>query len=284
MSITQSAFLVELSISLWGANKIARDATETVNTDANASTGAAKVTKNLMAGTTLRKQIADYTAACRSWHLKVSLPWSDRGPRLLPCSLFLDYKTELNTRKATFDQLVEQFLQEYPAHIQTAQYNLGALFDPADYPSVEEVRGKFAFNFLLSPVPESQDFRLDIPKQDLEEVKVAYEEAFGTRLADAMKEPWQRLHDVLSATVAKLTDGEGDEKEKRYHDTLITNATSLCSLLSHLNITGDPGLEKARREVETAMMGVDIEGVREDASVRAQTKEKLEKILSGFDW
>lgn len=285
MSITSSAVTVELNISVWTANKLDKSATEKVVSDNAAVSNAAQVRKNLMAGTTLRKDIADYAAGCRLWHNTRTLPWADKGARLLATSLFMDYKTEANMRKRTFDTMVDNFLQNYPALVQTAHNYLGNLFSPEDYPSVDEVRDKFGFRLVFSPVPEAGDFRLQVAEQELQDLRQQYEESFSSRLADAMREPWDRLHKMLVGMSEKLTDTEGeDELKKRYHDTLITNAQSLCSMLTHLNITKDPKLEQARRELELTMLGADIETIKESPEVRKDMKTRLDAILKQYEW
>ena len=99
-----------------------------------------------------------------------------------------------------------------------------------------------------------------------------------------MREPWERLHSELSAISKKLTDVEGDDGKKRYHDTLVSNPLELCSLLTKLNITNDPALEEARRQLELTMLGADIETIKEDADVRKQLKSKVDGILNKFNF
>jgi hypothetical protein len=102
-----------------------------------------------------------------------------------------------------------------------------------------------------------------------------------------MREPWERLHDVLTAMSAKLTDDDTDEdgkSKKRYHETLVTNATDLCALLTKLNITGDPQLEDARKQLEQTMLGADIEAIKESPAIRESMKSKVDAILGKFDW
>jgi hypothetical protein len=285
MSITNAAVLAELNISVWTANKLDKDATANVTDGAKAVRSAAQVRKNLMAGTTERKQIADYAASCRLWHNTRTLPWADKGARLLPTSLFLDYKSEANARKATFDGMVSAFLTNYDALVASAANSLGDLFDASDYPSMEEVRSKFGLRLVFSPVPEAGDFRLDVPANELEEIKQQYASDFDSRLADAMRTPWDQLHKLLTGMSEKLTENtEGDETQRRYHDTLITNAQGLCDMLSHLNVTKDPLLEAARRKLEHAMMGVSIDDIRDDAATRASVKTKLDALLSAYEW
>lgn len=285
MSITSSAVLVEMNISVWTANKLDKSATEKVVSDNAAVQNAAQVRKNLMAGTTLRKDIADYAAGCRLWHNTRTLPWADKGARLLATSLFMDYKNEVNVRRDTFNKMVDNFMVQYPSLVQTANNYLGTLFNPEDYPSPDEVRDKFGFRLVFSPVPEAADFRLQVAEQDLQDLRQQYEDSFNDRIADAMREPWDRLHKMLTGMSEKLTDVDGeDETKKRYHDTLITNAQELCGLLTHLNVTKDPMLENARRSLELTMLGVDIDAIKESPDVRSSVKAKVDDILKKFDW
>ena len=285
MSISSSAVLVELNISVWTANKLDKGATEAVLSNNSASKDSAQVRKNLMAGTDKRKKISDYAAKARLYHNQTTLSWSDKGARLLPTSLFLDYKSNMNVYQKNMNTMIEDFYVNYADLIDLPKHHMGDLFNPYDYPSIEELRSKFGSRLVFSPLPEGGDFRLDIPKADMEELGEQYESAFNDRLKDAMREPWEKLHKTLTHISEKLTDVEGDdETKKRYHDTLITNAQELCGLLSHLNVTKDPLLENARRSLELTMLGVDIEAIKESPDVRSSVKAKVDDILSKFDW
>ena len=284
MSITSSAVLVEMNISVWTANRLDKGATDDVLGRSGATSGdAAQVRKNLMAGTSARKEIADYAAGCRLWHNTRTLPWADKGARLLPTSLFLAYKAEANVRRDTFKRMVDTFIGNYPALVQVASNYMGTLFNQDDYPTSEEVRNKFDYRLVFSPVPESGDFRLDLPKQDILEMEQSYQSAFDDRLAEAMRTPWDQLHKMLGAMSTKLIEGDEDAK-KRWHDTFVTNAQEMCAMLTHLNVAKDPKLEAARRQLEIAMMGVDIDDIKDDEVTRANLKDKLDVILKGYDW
>jgi len=283
MSISSSAMLVELNISVWTAAKLDKDATKAVISDNKASSDSGSFRKNLLAGTSLRKEISDFAAACRAYHNKVTLPWADRGGRMLPTSLFMEYKQQMNVKQAYFNTLTQRLYDNYEGLKETAKTYMGDLFNEEDYPSVDELQNKFGFRLVFSPLPEAGDFRLDVPQQDLEEMKMQYESDFSKRLADAMRKPWDDLHNLLRGMSEKLSSAEGEEK-KRWHDTFVTNATQMCSLLTNLNVTKDPKLEEARRALEITMLGADIEVIKEDSLVRHDMKTKIDEILGKFDW
>ena len=284
MSISSSALLVELNISVWPASKIDREITDKVNSDAGAVRGASQTKKNLFAGTSLRKDIADFAARVRLYHNRHTLPWADKGERMLPTALFLEYKQTMNGYERTFEMMCDNFFIEYPRLVAEAPTALQGLFKAEDYPEIEEVREKFGFKRTVKPVPEAGDFRLDIPAEDLEEMRSEFVNQQDKKLADAMREPWERLHKTLVGMSEKLTDVEGDDGKKRYHDTLITNPLELCELLTKLNVTNDPKLEEARRQVELTMLGANIESIKEYAHTRNELKSKVDNILKRFEW
>lgn len=284
MSIASSAVLVELNISVWPANKVDREMTETVNTNASAVRDASQTRKNLFAGTSLRKDIEKLAARIRLYHNQNTLPWADKGQRLLPTKLFMEYKQTMNSYEVQFSQLCNNFFVEYPRLVAEAQQHLGTMYRAEDYPELEDVRMKFGFRKAFDPIPESGDFRLDVSAQDLEEVKAGYEAKFDERLAEAMRTPWERLHTVLTSMSEKLKDEEGVDSKKRYHDSLVTNAQDLVGLLDKMNITNDPKLEEARKQLELTMLGADIETIKESSHARESMKNKVDAILQKFEW
>lgn len=283
MSISASAVLVELNISVWPASKLDREITDKVNTDASAVRGASQTKKNLFAGTSLRKDISDFAARVRLYHNKHTLPWADKGERMLPTALFMDYKQTMNGFEQTFNMMCNNFFIEYPRLVAEAPTNLGTMYKAEDYPELTDVRLKFGFRRTVKPVPEAGDFRLDIPANDLDEMRSEFLKQQDNKLAEAMREPWDRLHEMLVGISEKLTDKDGEAK-KRYHDTLITNPIELCGLLTKLNVTNDPKLEEARRQLEMAMIGADIEDIKEDPHARSDLKSRVDDILKRFEW
>lgn len=283
MSIASSAVLVELNISVWTAAKLDKGATQAVISNNGAGSESGAFRKNLLAGTSLRKDIADYAAACRLYNNKVTLPWADRGGRMLPTSLFMEYKQQMNVRVAQFNNLTDRLIDNYDNLKHAAQIYMGNLYDESDYPSAGEVREKFGFKLVFSPLPEAGDFRLDVPQQDLADMRMQYESDFNERVADAMRKPWGDLHTLLVSMSEKLSSSSAEEK-KRWHDTFVTNAQAMCGLLTNLNITKDPQLEEARRALELTMLGADIEELKTDQLVRDEMKTKIDSILGKFNW
>jgi hypothetical protein len=120
-----------------------------------------------MAGTDKRKKLADYAARIRLYHNQNTLSWSDKGARLLPTSMFMEYKQTMNVMRDNFYKMMGDFLDNYDALVANANLHMGSLFNADDYPTKDEVAAKFGFKLVFSPLPESGDFRLDIPAADI---------------------------------------------------------------------------------------------------------------------
>jgi hypothetical protein len=286
MSISSSAVLVSLNISVWPASTIDKEVTTRVLDDAMAHQNAGKFKKDLLAGTSLRKDIENRAARSRQFHAKQTIPWADKGDRLLPTCLFLEYKQTIDKELLEFNGMCEEFFQAYPTLCAAAPVNMGKLFKRDDYPDLDVVRGRFGFRSRISPLPEAGDFRLDAGNQEIADqiadIKTKYDADMQARLADAMRDPWDRLHKMLTTISSKLTDDKGEGK--RYHDTLVTNPLELCALLGKLNITKDPKLEDARLQLEATMRHADIEVIKSSPDVRESIKAKVDTILGKFDW
>jgi len=69
-----------------------------------------------------------------------------------------------------------------------------------------------------------------------------------------------------------------------FHTTLLTNAAELVDLLQRLNITKDVKLEAARKELSKAILGLEIDDLKESDAVRKDVKSQVDSILAKFEW
>jgi hypothetical protein len=283
ISIASSAMLVELSISTWTARKLDKKVSTQVDLDNGAKTKVVNANKNLMAGTGVLDTIVKYAANARAWHISQTLPWTDNGSRLLPMSNFVEYKKQLGELEANYEALVEKFIVAYPNLVSAAAFQLGTLFDRNEYPDESSLKKKFKFTYSFFPVPTAGDFRIDINEEAKAEIMANCNSAYEDRLNNAMREAWSRLHDCLSRMSERLTDN-ADGSRKIFRDSLVENGVELVTMLKHLNITQDPKLELARRELQSAIGAHDLDSLRDNSNAREAVKMRVDSILSKFDF
>jgi hypothetical protein len=284
ITISSSAVLVDLNISVWTGRKMDKKVSAEIDADKQTQVRAGNYHKALMAGAKELEDINKYAAGIRNWHTQQTLPWSDAGTRLIPTARLFDYQQELGQRENGFQALVTDFLAAYNTLVQAAQFRLGALFDADEYPDVDVIAAKFGFRYVFSPLPTAGDFRVDIGNEGLAELRSQYEENQNRYIQGAMTDAWNRTRDVVEKLSNQLrVDKNTGEKGKLYQSTL-DNALELCDMLKSMNITGDQELEKIRKELYMTLNGVELKEIKKDDAARAGVKSELDALISKFSF
>jgi hypothetical protein len=276
--IQNSAMLVDLNISVWTGRKMDKQVSEEIDASKNTKARAGNYHKKLLAGTEQLDKLQKFVSSARIWHYSQTLPWSDGGSRMLPMKNFFDYKATLGDYETQFMEMVEDFKRVYPTLVSASAFQLGELFNSDEYPDVSTLDNKFKFKYVFLPVPEIGDFRIDVNEEHKKELQLQYQQFYDNKLTDAMSDVWNRLHECLTRISTKLS---GDEKQI-FRDSLVNNAVDLCELLTKLNVTNDPKLEHARKQLESAMLGVSANDLRKDDALRGDVKAKVDQILAMF--
>jgi hypothetical protein len=282
--VARSAMMVDLHISVYSGRKQDKSTQAEVTTaKGSGSAKAASVYKNLFAECKELDALTKFQARARAEHYRLTLPWNDQGARLLPTASLLEYQQTMGRYRNEFERLVDAFLDKYDTLVAAAAFQLGTLFDRQEYLSRAQVALRFRMESSFTPLPTSGDFRLDVESTVQRELVEQYERRMEAKLAQANQDSWSRLHEALLRLSDRLVVEE-DGKKRKFHDTMVTGALELCELLTVMNVTNDPELEKARRKVEEVLSGVTPKELRDEHSTRIQTKQQVDAILDAFDW
>lgn len=283
ISISSSAMLVDLSISTWTARKLDRSVTDEVNSNKKASKAASRVNKNLLPEVAQLSRINKFVSATRKWVYNDTLPWSDYGPRLIPTAKFFDFKRKLDDARVEFEGMVQEFLTDYPHLISAQAFELGDMFNRDEYPSVESIANRFAFNVAFIPVPESGDFRVDIGDEAAEELRTQYEQEYAARYENALSDIRSRIATALKHLSERFTDTD-DGSHKRFNNDILERFIDTLSTVRALNLTNDPQIAKIINESEWAVANVDVDDVRESKDIRKDVRSRVDSILETFDF
>ena len=279
-SISSSAMLVELNISVWTGRKFDKGVSQEIDTQKQTTTRAGNYSKRLFADEPIFDAIQKYAGNSRTYHYHATMPWSDSGLRLLTTTMFFDYQKEISGMEMEFNRLVEQFVNQYDKLVLQAQMKLGALFNPDDYPHVDTVREKFRFSVKFAPVPEVGDWRVNVGNEAQEMLRESYAEYYQANLEQAYADVWERTHEALKRMSEKLSG----EKKQIFRDTLVGNVQEMIDLLDKFNITGDPKMKQAKVKMESALSGITPDALREDDALRHDVKSKVDSLLKEFSW
>ena len=292
-SISSSAMLVELSISVWTGRKKDRKAQAQVEADNQTAKNMTNVTKKLMGDHPLLTQIQKHAAYIRTnIHYDMTLPWSDTGPRALTTARYFDYHKRMGAAKAEHEELVTRFLDEYEydlMSLQARQQALGQLFNASDYPSVSELTNKFGFRLNYMPMPETGDFRLDVGTEAQEVLKAAYADFYQRKTVEAMNDVWKRSYKVLTHVSERLADPEPGfagvvtkEGRKKFSDTLIEDIVEMTEVLKTCNITQDEKMLRMERHLSEVLFGLTTDAVKDDRALRLDTKQQIDDAIANL--
>tara|TARA_R110000824_G_scaffold223119_2_gene410904 strand:+ start:342 stop:1211 length:870 start_codon:yes stop_codon:yes gene_type:complete len=283
-SISSSAVLVNLSISVPTGMKLDKEKSDRVNEDNyTANKRIAKVSKDIYGGSDALHKITKKAALTRNWNMGITLPWNDKGNRLLPQSKLIEHQTGMGDMCNEFWALVQEFERKLPDLRQEAKYTLGALYNESDYLDDADVMAKFKFSCVYEPVAESGDFRVDVGNEALRELNAQYEAASTDRLQASMRDVWERFHKVLQTISKNMVESE-DGGQRRYHSSMLSNAAELVDLMKAFNLTGDADMENARLELHRVLQTADMDDIKQFSDAREVLKEKVDGIMDKFNY
>lgn len=219
--------------------------------------------------------ISKHDAATRKLHQGMTLPWLDNSKRILPSTKVLDYLDLMRQRRPEREDLVRtHFLDRYDHWVSAAKLMRGSAVQAGDYPTRAEAAASFTFKVEAEPVPHRDDFRVTLAAPDLDELQAGLAERLANAERIARNDLIARITEPLVRIVEKLSDPDA-----RFKDSLVGNLVEITRAIPDLNITGDPGIEAVRQQIETHLAGLNPEILRDSLSDRSRAAEKAARIL-----
>jgi hypothetical protein len=239
--------LVELSRSRWGATTLDKEATKKLLTANNARNGAARVNKSVLAGCVQLDTVNKYYRDIYNKHAYMTQAFNDSGLRVLCNLMYEDYVKTISGMITEWNGLVEDFLIAYQFEKLEAQHVQGDLYDPADYPDEDVVRGKFDIRYKLYPMPTSGNWALDMSSDVTEDIVARFNADMADIETRLLGDTWEHARKVLLNMSTQLGNYDLKDRPKLY-DTLVTNVTDVAELMEKCNPTNRDHGSYARRE------------------------------------
>lgn len=175
--------------------------------------------------------------------------------------------------------LVEEFLAVYETQVKTAKKELKEHFDPAHYPTVEDMREEFSFEYhFLTFGQPPEHLKAFAPKLFERETKKAHKVVMDAAqdVADAMRQTAAEL-------VSKLADGlSGDKtvdgKQKRFNDAHVDNLKQFVESFDIRNVTSDGALKSEMDKLKGLMAGVSAEKIKNNEGLKTDMAAKVAAI------
>lgn len=280
------AALVSVSIKAWPASKEDRSATQEVVENHGAQRGAGRFTKRLVPRDCPQyKAIKTAESSARHAHMRLTVPWSDDGARMLPLANHGEYMRVMQEHEETFWARVREFLVVYPAIREAAKDMLGTLHHDAEYPDVETLSQRFDFAVHFSPLQVAgtdtrhADFRTVGLAPNLEEVYADIQEGLERQFREsneaAMRNVFQRVLEPIQLMASRLGDPDA-----RVYESMVQGVRGLVDIIPDLNLTHDPYLEQVRQRIADRLTQADAALLRRDEAARARVAAEASALAT----
>lgn len=270
-SLTEKAMLVSVNIKSWNVTR--KD--QSLLKDAITEEGWSRGNKKLA----IDQTITDFNAIVgnvRKFHQTYTSPWADEGNyRILASVNYAFYRDKM---RGFSDQLAEAkkaILAKYPEIKENAKIALKNAFNELDYPDINLLESKFAFNVSVIPIPESNDFRItQISDEDIDEIRQQITAKIEESQKLIMNDLWQRLYDVVNEAAVTFAD-----PDKKFKNSKIENIEKMIEILRKMNVENDPQLDRMINVVDQRLTTLDPDEIRKEPEARKDAAETAQGIL-----
>lgn len=275
VDLARKAVCIKVRLSTMGNTR----KVSTTQIEADADKDLLRVSKHLLDSAEL-KAITGFDAEIRRYLYNICLPF-EVGIHLLPIAALETVEHRLRQFAADRQQLTEAFLVAYPSRCEDAAARLRGLYNPADYPPVEEVRRQFGFSW--------QYVSFGVPDQ-LKGISQQVWEQEREKAAQRMAEASSEIQIVLRETMAKLVQHmaerlkTGDDgKPLRFKESTVSNLVEFLANFEFRNVTDDTDLQSVVAQARTLLQGIDAGELRSTGALRTTVQEGMAKLATQLD-
>ena len=262
-------------------------ATDEVATNHNVQADMGRYRKHLYPKESMAR-IQTIISATKAHHYLTTLPWLDKGGRILPSVNYLAHEHKMRDFQIEFETAVADFVKDYQRNLAESARLLGTLFDPKDYPDPMDIAAMFELNYRYTQIPSSQDFRVDVSDDAADAIRAQMDVDNQTAVKDAMKDAWERVFKVTKHMTESLRNykpgyvdqyGNKFKASGAFHSSLVENVRQLTEVLPSLNIGEDPELDKVAQAMHQDLCVFDADVLKQDEDTRNEVANRAAAIL-----
>jgi hypothetical protein len=289
--LSRKATLVTLVVSQWSGRKFDRKITKETNQRYHTAEDEALRTNKLVVPAEYLKRVVAANSALRTAHLTMTLPWKDKGPRVLANATYNKYTSTMRELVREMEDAADEFARVYPKLVAEAPARMNGAYSAADYPTVDRIRSKFSVTIEFDTMPDEADFRCDLDPEIEADIRAEIEATSASTEARLQASTVERITEVVGKMAtslgeygqeidgAKANKKTGTKRTRSFKDTLVGNVRELADLLPAFNLAGDPALTAITDRITRELCAEEAEALRENDAARATVQKSAESIL-----
>jgi hypothetical protein len=275
VDLVRKTVCIKVRLSMMGNTR----KVSTAHVEVDADKDLLRVSKHLLDSAEL-KAIARFDGEIRRYLYNLCLPF-EIGIHLLPIAALETVEHRLRQFGADREELVKAFLSVYPSLCLDASKRLRGLYNPADYPSSDEVERQFGFSW--------QYVSFGVPDQlrgISQEVWQQEREKAAQRMAEASSEIQIVLRESMTKLVQhmaeRLKDGD-DGKPLRFKESTVANLIEFLENFEFRNVTDDQELQNLVKQARGLLQGVGVDDLRSTGDLRTKVQQGMANLASELD-
>jgi len=233
-------------------------------------------------------KLKSYIGSVRSvWFYGRTQPWGEaRGVRVGKAKDLMTTLDEFGEKQEGLKPYKEAFKAEYLQDVAKAELELNNMFNPDDYPALDEVVDRFDLKLSTMPLANVRDVRLlhDVPPHIKADIEAAMQQEFEKSYNTTAKIAFERLLKPVRHMAKTLRAYDKKEVTKLY-DSVVENVRHIGEMASTLNITNDPDLDKlaqAALDLVDDLSAKDLKESEGHLRVKAKAAEDLAARIAKF--
>ena len=286
--LRENAVLLSVEVHLPSFKKTDKRAGAEHSRSRNAKVGRHKIEKVLI-DSPLLKTISSLGHEARNIVKAECAPF-DHGRYLCPNYRYIDVKEAV---RMVFEQMQvkkDKFVAEYPAVMAHNQLELGDDHNPAEYPSLQQVKDRISWSLTPHPVPLQGDFRSQIEQDGLDEMTEDFHRATDNALRDSLEHVFKHVRRTIENVSEQLSDRDIDPDAKRkfkspcrgFHETLLDNVMRYVNMLDVCNIYDNPEVRASQQQIRDLLTSVSVPQLKASNTLRLETKQQVDEIIKNL--
>jgi len=222
-----------------------------------------------------------------TYHKTHTLPYIDKGPRLLPTTQYMEYTAKMRERIDAVDSMMRNYMPNWDKYVHLDIQSRIAADNgrskpakyippsPDDYPTADEFARNMGHDLRFTPLPEASHFLFDISEDDMAEFNSTMADVQATARSEVIK----KMMEPLKHLVEKLNKPIGTEGHI-FRDSAMENIINGIDMAKKLNINDDPDITEMANTIGEAVSkySTNVDVLRESPIVREQAAAKLDYI------
>jgi hypothetical protein len=224
------------------------------------------------------KSVRKIHAGLRNMFSATTLPWSERGQRLVANEQMKMLKAEIDKCKIEASAAWKQFCDELDHHKARDKQVLGTLFDESLYPSKEELDGRHSIEIVFAAVPDAEhDVRAGWDQDTIDTYQTQVISKEKVRTTKALKVLNKRAYDMVSRVADRMAKYDGT-RTGSYNDSLIPNVKDIMEMCKMFNLNDDPEMKKWTEEMAVNITRVSSQDLRDNPELRKEIGGNADRL------